>query len=69
MALARAVAIGAAAALALPYVMRDDPDALGGWIHRGVVNFNLSTYHFSWSWPVFCLVTLLAWACFAWTDR
>ena len=69
MAIARAVVIGAAAALALPYVMRDDPQALGGWIHRGVVNFAVSDYHFSWSWPVFSIVTLFAWACFAWADR
>ena len=69
MAIARAVMIGAAAALALPYVMRDDPEALGGWAHRGVVHFAVSTHHFYWSWPVFCIVTLFAWACFSWADR
>ena len=69
MALTRAVLIGATAALALPYVMRDDPEALGGWIHRGVVNFTVSDYFFSWSWPVFFIITLLAWGCFSWADR
>jgi hypothetical protein len=69
MAIARAIAIGAAAALAVPYVMRDDPQALGGWIHRGVVNFSVSDYHFSWSWPLFSIVTLFAWGFLAWSDR
>ena len=65
----RAIIIGAGAALALPYVMRNDPEALGGWVHRGVVHFSLSNYHFAWSWPIFCLITLLAWACFSWAER
>ncbi len=69
MAIARAALIGAAAALALPYVMRGNPDALGGWAHRGVVNFAVVDWHFSWSWPIFCIVTLFAWACFSWADR
>ena len=69
MALAPAAAIGAAAALALPYVMRDDPAALGGWIHRGVVDFSVADYHLSWSWPLFCIVTLFAWAFLAWANR
>ena len=69
MALVPAVLIGGVAALALPYVMRDDADAFGGWIHRGVVDFTVASFHLSWSWPIFCIVTLFAWAFLAWANR
>ncbi len=69
MALVPAVAIGGVAALAVPYVMRDDPAALGGWIHRGVVDFTVANLHLYWSWPIFSIVTLFAWAFLAWANR
>ena len=69
MAILRAALIGSVAALALPYVTRNHPLAFGGLLDRGVVNLTVSHYHFSWSWPAFCVVTLLAWACFAIAER
>jgi len=69
MALGKAVAAGAVAAAAIPYLMRDDPDALGGWIHRGVVHWTAAGLHLGWSWPLFCLVTLLAWGLLAWSNK
>jgi hypothetical protein len=69
MALGKAVVVGAVAALAVPYLMRAKPDALGGWLNRGVVHFAAGDFHFAWSWPLFCAVTLFAWAMLAWSNR
>jgi len=69
MALTKAVGLGAVAALAIPYVMRDEGDMLGPWLARGVVDFTLAGMHLYWSWPIFCAVTLFAWALFAWANR
>ena len=69
MALGKAAVAGAVAALALPYVMRDDHDAFGGWIHRGTINFDLGGVHLAWSWPIFCVVTLFAWGLLAWANK
>ena len=69
MALVKAVAAGAVAAAAVPYVMHDNPAALGGWLQRGLVHFNVGTVHLGWSWPLFCIVTLFAWAMLAWANR
>jgi hypothetical protein len=69
MAVGKAAGVGAVAALAIPYILHDDHDAFGGWVHRGVVHFDVASFHFSWSWPIFCIVTLFAWACFAVIER
>ncbi len=69
MALIRAVLIGAAAAVAVPYVMRNDPEVLGGWVHRGVAYYDVAHYHVAWSWPLFGLVTLMAWGLLTWANR
>jgi len=69
MALVKAVAAGAVAATAVPYVLHEDEAALGGWIERGLVHFDVGGFHLSWSWPLFCVVTLFAWGLLAWADR
>lgn len=62
MALARAVVVGAVAAIAIPYLNSEDGGQLSEWLGRGVVHFTAGTFHLAWSWPIFCIVTLLAWA-------
>ena len=69
MALTKAVMIGAVAALAVPWAMRGDPGQIGAWMQRGLVDFNLGSTHFLWSWPLFCVVTLFAWGFLAWAER
>lgn len=69
MALVRAVALGAVAALAIPYVIRGGTGQLVEWLHYGLVHFSVSGLHFAWSWPLFCVVTLFAWAMLGWSNR
>jgi len=68
MALVKAVVIGAAAAIGLPWLVRDQRD-FGGifdvWVLRPVPG-NLEI-HFSI--PVFLIITLFAWAIFVWTEK
>jgi hypothetical protein len=69
MALAKAVAAGAIAALAVPYFLHENPAAMGGWLARGLVHFTLAGVHLTWSWPLFSIVTLFAWGLLAWANR
>ena len=69
MALGKAVLIGAIAALAVPYVMRDGTSDISAWVHRGLVDFSLGSVQIGWSWPLFCVVTLFAWGFLAWSER
>ena len=67
MALGKAVIIGAVAAVAIPYAVGTH-GTFGSWVGRGLVRlpFDLGLH---WSWPIFCVVTLFAWAMLAWADR
>jgi hypothetical protein len=69
MALAKAVIAGAIAATALPWVLRGEEAGLGGWMRRGLVHFAAGGFHVTWSWPLFCIVTLFAWGLLAWANR
>jgi hypothetical protein len=69
MALAKAIVAGAIAALAIPYATRGGTGALVERIQYGLVSFDIGSYHFAWSWPLFCIVTLFAWAMLAWAER
>ena len=69
MALGKAVMIGAVAALAIPWAMHGETGQLGDWVQLGVVEFNIGGTGLRWSWPLFCAVTLFAWALIAWADR
>lgn len=69
MALGRAAAIGAIAASAVPYAMRNETGQLGDLVHRGVIRFPVGGVHLHWSWPLFGIVTLFAWGFLAWADR
>jgi len=69
MALVKAVAVGAVAALAIPYVIRGGSGQLVEWLHYGLVNVSAGGWHFAWSWPLFCVVTLFSWGFLAWSNR
>ena len=69
MALGKAVTIGAVAAVAVPWAMHGETGDLGDWLRRGVVELSLGSVEIRWSWPLFCAVTLFAWALIAWADR
>ena len=69
MALAKAVVAGAAAALAVPYALGGKNGALNGWLDRGSASFDLGGWDFTWSWPVFAIVTLFVWGLLAWANK
>ncbi|HEV2745881.1 MAG TPA: hypothetical protein VGW34_01115 [Allosphingosinicella sp.] len=69
MSLPRAAALGAIAALAIPWVMREETGQLGEWVQLGVVRFSAAGLHLLWSWPLFAVVTLFAWGLLAWANR
>lgn len=69
MALVKAVAAGLVGALAIPYAFRGGSGQLAEWVHYGVVDFSIADVRLIWSWPIFCIVTLFAWALLAWADR
>ncbi len=69
MALAKAVAAGAIAALGLPWAFRGGSGQLAEWVQAGMVHFNIGGLQLVWSWPIFCVVTLFAWALLAWAGR
>ena len=69
MALVKAVIAGAIGAMAIPYVMRDGTGQVADWARYGLVQVDVESIHFAWSWPIFCGVTLFTWALLAWADR
>jgi hypothetical protein len=69
MALTKAVMAGAVGALGLPFAFRSGSGQLAEWVQRGGVHFEIFGVHFIWSWPIFCVITLFAWALIAWAER
>lgn len=69
MALVKAVAAGTIGAVALPWAFRGGSGELAEWVQRGAVHFNVFGVHVVWSWLIFCVVTLFAWALLAWASR
>ena len=69
MALVKAVAAGSIGALALPWAFRNGSGELAEWVQGGSVHFTIGGIHFIWSWLIFCVVTLFAWALLAWASR
>ena len=61
MALGGAVTIGGIAALVVPYMANATSDSFQRVIQAGTVHFSLGPNSLMWSWPTFCVVTLLAW--------
>lgn len=69
MAVGKAAIAGAIAALGLPWVFRGGSGQLADLVQAGAVHFSIGGVHLIWSWPIFCVVTLFAWALFAWAGR
>ena len=67
MAIGKAAIIGAIAAIAVPYVAGREGD-IGQMVSRGLVHLPVGTQLY-WSWPIFSIVTLFAWAMLAWANR
>ena len=69
MALGKAVIVGLAASVALPYVFRGDEGQLGQWSRIGVIPFSINATQLGWSIPLFAAVTLFAWVFLSWAER
>jgi hypothetical protein len=68
MPLVKAVIAGAVGALAIPWAIRGGTGPLVTLLHYGLVEIRTESVHVAWSWPVFCIVTLFAWAMLKWAD-
>jgi hypothetical protein len=69
MALGKAVLVGMAASIAIPYVFRSDAGQLGEWSRIGLVPFTIAGTPLGWSLPLFAGVTLFAWLISSWANR
>ena len=69
MALGKAVLVGMAASIALPYVFRNDSSQLGEWSRIGLVPFTIGGTPLGWSIPLFAGVTLFTWLISSWANR
>ena len=67
MAIGKAAIIGAVAAGAIPYVAGTQGE-IANWVNRGIVVLPFGP-NLHWSWMIFAIVTLFAWAMLAWSDR
>jgi hypothetical protein len=61
MALGGAVIIGGLAAFLVPWMSEATTDAFQRLIQAGTISIPVGSSHLLWSWPTFCIVTLLAW--------
>ena len=69
MALAKGIAAGVVAAVAIPWVLADGDGQLSEWTRQGLMRFEVAGNSIPWSWPLFCIVTLFAWGFLAWSER
>jgi hypothetical protein len=69
MALTKAVAGGLVAAVALPTAFAGQAGTLGDCARAFSHPLTLGGIHLAWSWTLFAVVTLFAWACFAWAQK
>jgi hypothetical protein len=69
MALAKGIAVGVVAAVAIPWVLADGEGQLSEWTRQGLLRFDAAGTEIPWSWPLFCVVTLFAWGFLAWSER
>jgi len=66
MALTTAVGLGAVAAVGVPWLLSGRDDLLGGVLEGQLVRIPLGLgVELHWSWLIFCVVTLIAWAALA----
>jgi len=62
MALTTAVGLGAIAAVAIPWVSERTNFDIAGLLSGELVRIPLGGIELHWSWLIFCVVTLIAWA-------
>ncbi len=65
MALTTAVGLGAVAAVVVPWVVERSGADDGGILSGQLVRIPIGGVELHWSWLVFCVVTLIAWASLA----
>ena len=61
MALGGAVVIGGISAVVVPYLAAATSNSFQRFIIAGTIHFSIGPNTILWSWPTFCVVTLLAW--------
>jgi hypothetical protein len=61
MALWGAIIIGGLAAFLVPWMSQATTDSFNRLVHSGTIDIWLGSSAVAWSWPTFCIVTLLAW--------
>ncbi len=61
MALGGAVIIGGLAAFLVPWMAQATTDSFNSLVQAGTIHIWLGSNALPWSWPTFCIVTLLAW--------
>ena len=69
MAVGKAALAGAIAALGLPWMFRGGSGQLAEWVMASSVHFTIAGVQLIWSWTIFCVVTLFAWALIAFAER
>lgn len=69
MAVGKAAIAGAIAALGLPWMFRGGSGQLAEWVSASSVHFSIGSVQLVWSWTIFCVVTLFAWALIAVAGR
>jgi hypothetical protein len=69
MALARAVGIGMVGALLVPAAFRRGSGALADQVRASTIHLEVGSFDINFSWPIFAVVTLLAWGFMAWSNR
>jgi hypothetical protein len=69
MALVKAVAAGAVAAVGMPYLFAGQETQIGAFVRSTTTRIPVGEAQIGWAWGVFAFVTLLAWGLLAWADR
>ena len=68
MALTSAVGLGVIAAVAIPWISERTGFDMAGLLSGEYVRIPLGGIELHWSWLIFCVVTLAAWALFKATE-
>ena len=68
MALTTAIGLGAIAAVAIPWISERTGFDVAGLLSGEYVRIPLGGIELHWSWLIFCVVTLAAWALFKATE-
>ena len=61
MALPTAIVLGGVAAVGVPWLARAVDLTQADWLEGTAVRLPLAGLGLHWSWPVFCVVTLIVW--------